>query len=75
MAEGFPAGVNLEMIADQLTKLRAVAAAARVLYEHEWPELIENYDTGKGDAAGDFAAESPEDAARWNALRDALQEV
>ena len=73
--KSFPVGVNLEMLADRLTKLRRIEAAARALYEAEWPELIANYDTGRGDAAGDFAAENPEDAARWNALKAALDDA
>lgn len=75
MAESFPAGVNLEMIAEQLAKLRKVEAAARALYEAEWPELIANYDTGRGNAAADFAAENPVDAERWQALGKALGDI
>jgi hypothetical protein len=74
MTESFPIGVNLEALGERIVKLRRVEAAARALFDAEWPDLIANYDTGRGDPAGDFAAENPKDAARWQELKAALDD-
>jgi hypothetical protein len=66
--------MNMAQVADVTGKLAAVAKAAKALFEEEFPDLIANYDTGKGDAEGDYARECPDDYSRWRALKDALAE-
>jgi aminoglycoside phosphotransferase (APT) family kinase protein len=57
----------------KVQKLWTIAEAAKSLYDVEFKYVLANYVDGKGTPEENFAAETPEDYARWKALGDALK--